>query len=345
MIFDAPSFDRHEHVVFGHDPHTGLKAIIAIHRLGPEGRALGGCRMVAYATEEEALDDVLRLSKGMTYKAAVAHLPLGGAKSVIIGNPQKQKTPALLHSMGRFIDSLRGQYITSVDVGISGHDVAIMQADTRFAVGAGDPSPTTAFGVFRGIQAAVKYRMNTDDLSGIRVAVSGVGKVGFALCEFLYDHGVALTIADVNRDAVTHAVDRFQAKAVDVHRIASEEVDIFAPCALGGIIDTAAIDKMKASIIAGGANNQLAHDDVVADLKSKGILYAPDYVVNAGGLINVASEVVTYSAEEVHNRTDHIYDTLLEIFGKADAEDKTTLAAAEDIARQRYHARVAAVAA
>lgn len=342
MIFDAPSFDDHEKVVFGHDRETGLKAIIAIHRLGPEGRALGGCRMTPYASEEEALDDVLRLSKGMTYKAAVANLHLGGAKSVIIGDPTKHKSDALLRAMGRFVESMNGQYITSVDVGVSGPDVGIMASETRWAVGAGDPSPTTSLGVFEGIKAAIKYRLNTDDLSTLTISVLGVGKVGYALCKLLSERGANLIVADVHRESAQKAALKFEAKVVSPDDIVSEQVDVFAPCALGGILNNETIAKLNTGIVAGAANNQLMEDRHADVLRAAGILYAPDYVINAGGLIQVASEIENFSDEEARARTVHIHDTLLEIFAKADSAGISTLEAASRLALERYQARAIA---
>lgn len=337
MIFDAASFDDHEQVAFCRDKASGLKAIIAIHRPGPKGRALGGCRMVDYATEEDALKDVLRLSKGMTWKAAVAGLPLGGAKAVILGDPAKDKSPALFHAMAHAIEGLGGRYITSVDVGIGGADVAEMQKITRHAVGANaaDPSPMTSLGVFVGVKAAAAHRGMTD-LKGVRVGVLGVGKVGYGLAEYLHKEGAELIVADVNQQAVERAVNELGAKAVSLEAFLDEDMDVFSPNALGGIINEETLPRIKAGIIAGGANNQLSVDSLADVLKDKGILYAPDYVINAGGLIMVDSEVDNYSMDEVRRRTLQIEESLTKIFRAADAENKTTLATAEDLARQLY---------
>lgn len=346
MIFDALSYDDHEHVAFCRDRASGLRAVIAIHRPGPKGRALGGCRMVDYGSDEAALDDVLRLSKGMTYKAAVARLPLGGAKAVIIGDPLKDKTPELMRAMAHVVEGLGGRYITSVDVGISGADVAEMQKITKHAVGANaaDPSPMTSLGVFVGLKAAAAHKGITD-LKGVRVGILGVGKVGYGLAEYLAAEGAQLLVADMNRPAVDKAVRVLGATAVPVETFVSQDMDIFAPCALGGIIDDGCLDSLKAKIIAGGANNQLLHDGLAEDLRSKGVLYAPDYVINGGGLIMVDSEVDHFSMEEVRARTMEIAGSLTEIFKASDEKRVTTLAAAEDLAVRRYnegHAEAAA---
>ncbi len=339
MIYSALSYDDHEQVVFCRDPHTGLKAIIAIHRAGPKGRALGGCRMVDYKDEDAALDDVLRLSKGMTYKSAVSGLTLGGGKCVIIGDPANN-TPELMRSLGRFVDGLGGRYITSVDVGISGSDIAVMQGVTKFAVGAGsaDPSPMTSLGVFKGIQASVKYKLGREDLSGLKVAILGIGKVGYGLAEHLSNEGASLIVADVNNQAVDKAVGELGATASNIDSIWDEEVDVFSPCALGGAINQDTLPRLKTSIVAGGANNQLREDSLAKAVRDQGILYAPDYVINAGGLIMVDSEVEPYSMEEVKTRTLAIYGTLMQIFQKADAQGTTTLQAAEELAKERYAA-------
>jgi leucine dehydrogenase len=344
MVFSAPSYDDHEKVVYCHDAKTGLRAIIAIHRAGPKGRALGGCRMVDYANDAEALNDVLRLSKGMTFKSAVSGLPLGGAKCVIIGDPNTQKTPELLRAMGRAINDLGGRYYTSVDVGISSDDVAIMAEETAFAVTGGDPSPMTALGVYKGVQAAVKHRLGKDSLAGVRVAIQGIGKVGYGLAEHLANEGAELIVADVNQSAVDQAVSELGATASSLEDILTLDVDVLAPCALGASIDDATVENLKAPIIAGGANNQLAHDGLAEVLKAKGVLYAPDYVINAGGVIKVDSGVDDFTDEEVERRTLEIYNTLMNIFERADKGDITTLKAAEDEAVAKFHAATAEAA-
>lgn len=339
MIFDATSFDDHQQVVFCNDVASGLKAIIAIHRGGPKGQALGGCRMINYSSDEEALNDVLRLSRGMTYKSAVSNLALGGAKSVIIGDPATQKTPELLHAMGRFVNSLGGRYITSVDVGIGADDVGIMQQVCDYAVGAGDPSPMTALGVYTGVKACAKAKLGTDDLKDVRVAVLGVGKVGYGLCEYLHKEGAKLVVADVNDKATSLANEKFGAAVTSIDDLISREVEVFSPCALGAIINEDTIPKLNTKIIAGGANNQLAVDSMADDLTARGILYAPDYVINAGGVIQCDQEVNDYSEAEAKARTEEIYDTLTRIFTRAASDGITTLAAAQELASERYHAQ------
>ncbi|TNE41910.1 MAG: amino acid dehydrogenase [Alphaproteobacteria bacterium] len=343
MVFSAPAFDDHEKVVFGYDKATGLKAIIAIHRKGPKGRALGGCRMVDYKSEEDALNDVLRLSRGMTFKSAVSGLALGGAKSVIMGDPAK-KTPELLRAMGKFVDSLGGAYYTSVDVGISAADVDTMSSVTPYAVPGGDPSPMTALGVYQGMKAAAKAKLGTDDLKGKRVAIQGIGKVGYGLAEYLAKEGAEIFVADVNAAALDKAAKDLGAQVVDLDAIWDQDVEIIAPCALGASVNDETIARMKASVIAGGANNQLAHDGLAEVLKGKGVLYAPDYVINAGGVIQVDSHVDMFSEDEVRSRTMGIYDTLLRIFDRAERDNITTLKAAEDEALARMNAALAEAA-
>lgn len=337
MIFDASSYDDHEQVVFCRDKASGLKAIIAIHRPGPKGRALGGCRMVNYASEEDAIKDVLRLSKGMTWKSAVAGLPLGGGKSVIIGDPSKDKSPELFRAMANAIEGLGGRYITSVDVGISGADVAEMQKYTKFAVGAhaADPSPMTSLGVFEGVKSAAAYR-GMSDLKGVRVGILGIGKVGYGLAEYLHKEGADLIVADVNDAAVAQAESDLGAKGVSLDAFLDQDMDIFSPNALGGIINPETLRRIKAGIVAGGANNQLSVDGMAEELRQKGILYAPDYVINAGGIIMVDSEVDNFSMDEVRARTLKIGASLTEIFTNAETGGVTTLKAAEELARARY---------
>lgn len=337
MIFDSSSYDDHEKVVFCRDAASGLRAIIAIHRPGPKGRALGGCRMVDYDTEEAALTDVLRLSKGMTWKSAVAGLPLGGAKAVILGDPAKDKSPELFKAMAEAINALGGRYITSVDVGISGADVAEMQKYTEFAVGANaaDPSPMTALGVYVGLKSAVMYS-GREDLKGLKVGIQGVGKVGYGLAEYLHADGAELYVTDVNAEAVARAVKELGAKAVSFDEMLDADLDVFSPNALGGVITPETLARIKAPIIAGGANNQLKTDDLADVLKAKGVLYAPDYVINGGGIIMVDSEVDHFTVDEARQRTLQISDSLKQIFEISDATGISTLKAAEDLARQRY---------
>ncbi|MFM2045752.1 MAG: hypothetical protein RLY86_4328, partial [Pseudomonadota bacterium] len=325
MVFEAPDFDNHELVLFGRDAATGLKAIIAVHdtALGP---ACGGCRMWPYAGEAEAVRDVLRLSRGMSYKNAMAGLPLGGGKSVIIGDSRKDKSDALFRAFGRVIDSLNGRYIAAEDVGITVADVHTMGQTTRHVAGlskgdaaSGDPSPFTAYGVFLGIKAAVKHKLGLDTVKGLRVAVQGLGNVGSHLCRHLAEEGAVLLVGDIHPDTVTRMVDKFGAIAVDPAAIHGVEADVFAPCALGAVLGERSLPEIKASIVAGGANNQLATDAVGEMVRQAGILYAPDYVINAGGIINVSAEVVhAYDREAVLRQVERIPHTLADIFRRAD---------------------------
>lgn len=344
-IFEKLSGTGHEQVVFCHDEATGLKAIIAIHdtTLGP---ALGGCRMWDYGSEEEALEDVLRLSRGMTYKAAVSGLSLGGGKSVIIGDPKKLKNEAFFRTLGRFVDSLNGRYITAEDVNIRVKDMESVALETPYVTGinsrvggSGDPSPVTAWGVFHGLKASVKYKLNKDTVKGLSVAVQGCGAVGSYLTQYLAEEGAKVYVADLNQDKVNNLVEKFGAEAVDLDKIHSLPVDVFAPCALGGILNDTTIPQLQTTIVAGGANNQLLDEEKHGGmLKEKGILYAPDYVINAGGLMNVYQELQGYDAEAARSKAAGIYDTLLDIFKQADDEGMTTIQASNKIAEDRINA-------
>lgn len=334
----------HEQVVICHDKDSGLKAIIAIHNttLGP---ALGGTRMWPYKSEEDALVDVLRLSKGMTYKAAAAGLNLGGGKAVIIGDPKKDKSEALFRNFGAYVNSLNGKYITAEDVGTTVHDMAYVFMETPYVTGipvsfggGGDPSPFTANGVLMGIKAAVKEKLGADNLKGVRVAVQGLGNVGFHLVEYLVREGANVTVADIDPDRVKSTCDKFKTQAVDPAGIVTSECDVFAPCALGAIINDQTVNKLKCKIIAGGANNQLAehrHGDALMEL---GILYAPDYVINAGGLMNVFVELEGYSRERAFDKTNQVYDNLMQVFSIAKAEKIATYRAADRLAENRIRA-------
>ncbi len=331
----------HEQVVFCYDKKAGLKAIIAIHNtnLGP---ALGGTRMWNYKSEEDALIDVLRLSKGMTYKAAAAGLNLGGGKAVIIGDARKDKSEALFRSFGLYINSLNGKYITAEDVGTSVQDMEHVFMETPWVTGipkafggSGDPSPYTANGTYMGIKAAVKKRLGTDSLSGIRVAVQGIGNVGKNLIELLHQEKAILSIADIDKSAVNFYADKCQAKILDPEQITTSECDVFAPCAMGAVINENTINKLKCTVIAGGANNVLAQDSMAKTLKEMNILYAPDYVINAGGLMNVFVELEGYSHERALAKTNRVYDNLMTIFDTAETENLTTLEAANRVAEKR----------
>lgn len=338
-VFSTNDFDDHETVVFHSDPHTGLKAIIAIHNsnLGP---ALGGCRMWPYDSEADAITDVLRLSRGMTYKAAMANLPFGGGKSVIIGDPRTDKSEALLAAMGRFVESQGGRYHTAEDVGTTVADMDIMRRETTYAHGfsdgTGNPSPATAFGVFRSIEAAVKHWFGRDSVTGTKVAVQGLGNVGATLCRYLAENGASLVVTDIDPARIERVVGDFGATAVGPDAILDADADVFAPCALGAVINDDAVARLKVAAISGAANNQLAEARHGADLKKRGILYAPDYVVNAGGLIDIAHEGPGYTTEKALNQVSGIYDTLREVFDRARREDAQPEVVADRMAEERF---------
>jgi leucine dehydrogenase len=340
MLFDLPDFDNHERVLFGKDAATGLSCIIAVHSttLGP---ACGGCRMWAYANDAEALRDALRLSRGMSYKNAMAGLPLGGGKSVIIGNSAKDKSDDLFRAFGRVIDSLGGLYVAAEDVGITVADVTRMAETTRHVAGltqgrdaSGDPSPFTAYGVFLGIEVAVRHRLGADSLKGLRVAVQGLGNVGRHLCDRLAQAGAHLIVSDLRPEAVQSVVEAHAATAVAPEAIHAADADVFSPCALGGSIHAAMLDALKAKVVAGGANNQLATPDMGEVLRQRGVLYAPDYVINAGGIINVSAEVTqAYDRQAVMQKVERIPRTLESIFARAEIEAHPTDAIADAMAR------------
>ncbi|KFX70145.1 amino acid dehydrogenase [Pseudomonas taeanensis MS-3] len=348
-VFSHVDFDHHEQVVYGHDKASGLKAIIAIHnsQLGP---ALGGCRMWPYADDQEALRDVLRLSRGMSYKSALANLPLGGGKAVIIGNPHTGKSEALFQAMGDFVDSLGGRYITAADSGTGVAEMQIMAERTRHVAGAGqreafdggtrngDPSPSTAYGVFIGLQAAVKHRLGRDGLKGLKVAIQGVGQVGFSLARHLKEAGAELWVTDIQETNVRRAVEQLGAKAVGQHDIYGLDVDVFAPCAMGAIINPHTLEALRAPVIAGAANNQLADAQLAEELKRRGCLYAPDYAINAGGIIDVCYERTGGTAAQLKAHVEGIGGTLKQIFERAEAQGQTTSAVADSLARERLQA-------
>ncbi len=339
-VFSSPDFDNHEQVVFCHDEASGLKAIIAIHNTN-RGPSLGGCRMWPYASEEEAVTDVLRLSRGMTYKSALAKLPYGGGKSVIIGDPRLDKSPALFRAMGRAVQRLAGRYIVAEDVGISVPDVELMQQETRHvagttAGGAGDPSPATAYGVYMGLRAAVQHRLGQNELDGLTVAVQGLGHVGYYLCKHLAEDGARLVVTDINEAAVQTAVSEFGAERVAPEEIYAADCDVFAPCALGAVINDDTLAFLKAKVVAGSANNQLHEPRHGEILKQRGVLYAPDYVINAGGVIDISHEGRDYDKDKAFAHVAEIHDTLLEIFRRAEAENIPTGEAADRIAEERF---------
>lgn len=338
-FFDLVDFDDHEQVVFCSDEETGLKAIIAVHStaLGP---AAGGCRFWDYSNDQEALTDVLRLSKGMTYKNAMAGLKLGGGKAVIIGDPKTTKSDALFKAFGNAVNNVNGRYYTAEDVNITTNDMATVNQVTDFVAGldgkSGNPAPFTALGTFLGIKAAVKFKFGKDDLTGIKVAVQGLGSVGYDLCEKLHNAGAELIVTDINAAALDKAATQLNATVVGLDEIYSQDVDVFSPCALGASINDDTIDTLKATIVAGCSNNQLAQSKHDQLLKDRGILYAPDYVINAGGIINVALEIYPepYSADEATRLVENIYTTLMTVFSTAAEQDKPTGEVADQMARE-----------
>jgi leucine dehydrogenase len=344
-VINTNQFRDHEHVVMINDRQSGLKAIIAVHDTSC-GPAAGGCRMYPYDNEMDALNDALRLSRGMSFKNAVAGLPLGGGKAVIIGNPARDKSEKLFKAFGAFVEELNGKYISAEDVGISVEDMEIVSSVTAHVAGldkgehaSGDPSPFTADGVFYGIKAAVKHRLGKDDLKGLTVAVQGAGHVGYYLCKHLHAAGVKLLVADVNEGSLKVVQDEFGAKIIPIGEITPVECDVLAPCALGATLNEASIPTIKASVVAGAANNQLATDEDGQRLKDAGILYAPDYVINAGGIINVSAETTgNYDVEWVNEKVDNIYHSLTSIFKRAEDEGRPTNIIADRLAMELIEA-------
>jgi leucine dehydrogenase len=337
-LFETVKEMGHEQVLFCHDKELNFKAIIALHdtSLGP---AMGATRLLPYASEEDALRDVLRLSRGMTYKAACANIPVGGGKAVIIANPE-HKTDGMLRAYGRFVDSLKGRFITGQDVNICPEDVRKIRCETDYVVGglekAGGPAPATAIGVFLGIKAAAQFQLKKQSLNGLKVAVQGVGNVGKNLCQQLHKHGVEIFVTDLNREKAEEIKNLYGATVVSPKEIYSLEVDVFAPCALGAVLNSSTIPWIQASIIAGAANNQLEDEQTHSRmLKTKGILYCPDYVINGGGLINVYNEMLGSDEAQTLKQLNNIYDTLMEIFIKAKEEEITTHEASKRLAEER----------
>jgi leucine dehydrogenase len=339
-IFQDQLSYGHEQVSFFADKQSGLKAIIGIHStvLGP---ALGGCRMWKYGCEGEALRDVMRLSRGMTYKAAVAGLRLGGGKAVIIGDPRKEKTPELLQAFGRSVEMLGGRYITAEDVGMSVADIDIIRGETKYAVGgsnkggSGDPSIMTAFGVFQGIKAAANFAGLGEELNGLTVAVQGVGNVGEHLCAHLSAAGARIIVSDVHEPNVDRMVELYGAKAVSPEAIYDVQCDIFAPCALGAVLNARTIPRLSCKVVAGSANNQLETDNDGYDLMRRGIIYAPDYAINSGGLINVAAELDGYNKELVLSKVNQIHGTIATILELSREDGVPPHVAADRMAQQR----------
>ncbi|UPK75671.1 NAD(P)-binding domain-containing protein [Nocardioidaceae bacterium SCSIO 66511] len=333
----------HEQVVFCHDKHSGLKAIIAIYStaLGP---SLGGTRFYPYASEDDAIEDVLNLSQGMAYKAALAGLDLGGGKAVIIGDPKADKSEALLRAYGRFVQSLNGRYYTACDVGTYSADMDVIARECSYVTGrtvehggAGDSSVLTAFGVYQGMRASAQHRWGSPSLEGRTVGVAGVGKVGHHLVSHLADEGAKIVVTDVNADAVARVVSDHPATttAADTNALVRMDLDVYAPCALGGALDDATTDVLKAQIVCGAANNQLAHPGIEKVLDERGITYAPDYCVNSGGVIQVADELEGFSFDRAKSRAAKIYDTTLDVLRRADSDNVPPSIAADSLAEQR----------
>lgn len=338
-VFDHREFDNHEQVVFCRDAGAGLSAVIAVHStaLGP---ACGGCRMYPYRTTDDALNDALRLSRAMSYKNAMAGLPLGGGKAVVIGDPKVDKRPELLRAFARHVQMLGGRYRTAEDVGISLADVRIMGEVCTYTFGfSADPGPYTARGVYEGMRAAVHFKLGRGSMAGLKVAVQGIGSVGRHLCELLFAAGADLYVADVRPEAVAYAVEHFDATPVEPALIHTLEVDVFAPCAMGGVINDETLRDLKALVVAGAANNQLAEPRHGKMLRDLGILYAPDYVVNAGGMLSASRDILhEFTEEQLLARIGEIYFTTQEIFDLARAEKLPTHEVADHIARQRIAA-------
>ena len=350
-FFHQLSEHDHEKVVFCHDKDTGLKAIIAIHNtvLGP---ALGGVRMWAYASEAEALADVLRLSRGMTYKAAVSGLNLGGGKAVLIGDAKQDKNEALLRKFGRFIKNLNGSYITAEDVGMTTKDMEYIRMETEHVCGlpesmggSGDPAPVTAYGTYMGMKAAAKKAFGSDSLAGKKIAVQGVGHVGGYLVELLSKENAEIHIADIYQDRLREVAKKYKTQVVGMEDIYDLDVDIYAPCGLGGTINASTVDRLRCRIIAGCANNQLREEQVQGlALAEKGIIYAPDFLINAGGLINVYSELGGYNRDSAYAQTERIYGFTLDVFELAEKEGMHNQQAAVKMAEDRI-ARIGKVRA
>ncbi|MBI2067630.1 MAG: Glu/Leu/Phe/Val dehydrogenase [Deltaproteobacteria bacterium] len=344
MIQKIETETGHEEVVYGEDPASGLKSIIAIHStvLGP---ALGGVRMWPYASKEEALRDVLRLSRAMSYKASVSGLDLGGGKAVIIGDPRSEKSPGLLKAFGRFVASREGRYITAKDVGTTTDDLEIIAQETKFvggrsyaSGGSDDPSPMTAYGIYEGIKATVRFKWQKESLKGLTFAIQGMGHVGYGLAKHLHQEGAGLVVCDIHPENAKRAETTLGATVVSPEKILDVEADVFSPCALGGGIHAGMIERLKAPVIAGGANNQLLDEMRDGDLlHDKNILYAPDYVINAGGIINIFAELDGYQEEKARRKTAKIAETLTKIFEESRRENRSTPRIALKIAEDRIN--------
>lgn len=343
-VLEAMSIFNHEQVLFCNDNHVGLKAIIGIHNtvLGP---ALGGTRMWNYANEQEALVDVLRLSRGMTYKSAVAGINLGGGKAVIIGDPKKIKTEGLLRSFGKFIDSLGGKYITAEDVSMNSRDMEIIRMETSYVTGlpetmggSGDPSPVTAMGVWMGMKASAKEVYGNESLEGKRIIVQGLGNVGQHLIEYLVKENAKLLVYDIDEEKIKTISKKYKVTVLSKDELYSADADIYAPCALGATVNNYTLGQLKVKIICGSANNQLEDETIHGKMvEEKGILYAPDFVVNAGGIINVYYELEGYNRQRALAHAERIYDTTTQIFQIAKKEKLPTYLAANRLAEERIN--------
>lgn len=344
MLFETLDTFGHEQVVFCHNKDAGLKAIIAIHNtvLGP---ALGGTRMWPYASEAEALNDVLRLSRGMTFKNAVAGLNIGGGKAVIIGDPAKDKSEALFRAFGQFVDSLGGRYITAEDVGIDVNDMEYVYRETQFVTGvhqihggSGDPSPFTAYGALQGLMATLNKKFGDEDVGKYSYAVQGLGHVGMEYVKLLKERGAKIFVTDIHKDRVEKAVAEYGAEAVAPDAIYDVEADVYSPCALGGTVNEQTLPRFKFKVICGAANNQLSTDAIGDEVVKRGILYAPDYAVNAGGVMNVALELDGYNRERAMRMMRTIYHNLSRIYEIADRDGIPTYRAADRLAEERISA-------
>lgn len=341
-IFSHPDFDNHEGVYSFSDPASGLRSYIAVHNTN-RGPGSGGTRFWQYTDDDAALTDVLRLSRAMSYKNAMADIPLGGGKGVIIKPEGSFDRAALFSAYGRAIEKVGGQYITAEDVGVSPDDMRVIKTQTDFVAGldegeaaSGDPSPHTADGIYRGLGVAVQHKLGVEGFGGLIVAIQGLGHVGYNLAQRLYKSGARLIVADINSEVTARAATELKASIVSVDDIHAQDADIFAPCALGGAINAETIDDIKAYIVGGAANNQLKTPDMGEALRTRDILYCPDYVLNAGGIINVAAEVSgTYDYSWVDAKLENIKTTLQDIFTRSDSSNRPTNEVANDMARER----------
>lgn len=340
-MFEHPDFDDHQHISFFCDKKAGLRAITAIHSTSSIGTSGGGCRIYPYVSDGDALRDVLRLSRAMSYKLALVGLPAGGATTVVIADPARDKSEPLLRALGRAIHRLGGKYVVAADVGTTPEDMEMIAQETPYVVGrsttSGDTSPATGYGVYVGIKTALQHGLGRDSLDGLEVAVQGVGAVGYNMCRHLVRDGAKLWVADVNRGAVDRAVEAFGAKRVSVEEIYDLEVDVFAPCAMGSVLNDETIGRLRCKIVCGAANNQLATEKHADVLRARGILYVPDFVVNAGGIIGagIGGAQKNYDQAQAFERTEKIAEILTEVFARAKAKDVSPHVAAVGLAKEK----------